>query len=71
MFNSLRAAYEPTIEALAALMADEVDQVEKYDAVVDALVAGDGDLARRRAEDLLGTATHSLIRAIELLEAAE
>ena len=71
MFNSLRAAYEPTIDALAALMADEVDQVERYDAVVDALVAGDGALARRRAEDLLGPATHSLIHAIELLEAAE
>jgi DNA-binding FadR family transcriptional regulator len=71
MFNSLRAAYEPTLDALAALMADEVDHVERYDAVVDALAAGDGTLARQRAQELLEPATHSLIHAIELLEAAE
>lgn len=71
MFNSLRAAYEPTLDALAALMADEVDAIERYDALVDALARGDGPLARQRAEDLLGPATHSLIHAIELLEAAE
>jgi DNA-binding FadR family transcriptional regulator len=71
MFNSLRAAYEPTLDALAALMADEVDQIGAYDAVVDALAAGDGPLARQRAEELLGPATRSLIHAIELLEAAE
>ena len=69
MFNSLRAAYEPTLDALAALMADEVDAIERYDAVVDALAAGDGPLAARRAEELLGPATRSLIHAIELLEA--
>jgi GntR family transcriptional regulator, transcriptional repressor for pyruvate dehydrogenase complex len=71
MFNSLRAAYEPTLDALAALMADEVDAIERYDAVVDALAAGDGPQARESAEELLGPATHSLIHAIELLEAAE
>ena len=69
MFNSLRAAYEPTLDALAALMADEVDQIEMYDAVVDALEAGDGLLARKRAEELLDPATNSLFHAIDLLEA--
>lgn len=69
MFNSLRAAYEPTLDALATLMADEVDHVEKYDAVVDALAAGDGPLARQRAQELLDPATNSLFHAIELLEA--
>lgn len=71
MFNSLRAAYEPTLDALAALMSEEVDRIEAYDDLVDALAAGDGPLARQRAEDLLGPATHSLIHAIDLLEAAE
>jgi GntR family transcriptional repressor for pyruvate dehydrogenase complex len=70
MFNSLRAAYEPTLDALAALMADEVDQIEMYEAVVDALEAGDGPLARQRAEELLDPATNSLFRAIDLLEEA-
>ena len=68
MFNSLRAAYEPTIDALATLMAEEVDQVEKYDALLEALTAGDPGLARERAEDLLGPATRSLTEAIDLLE---
>ena len=71
MFNSLRAAYEPTLDALAALMSEEVDRIEAYDAVVDALAAGDGPRARLHAEDLLGPATRSLIQAIEMLEAAE
>src|SRR3954454_21446327 len=37
MFNSLRAAYEPTIDALATVMAEEVDQVSKSSALIDAL----------------------------------
>ena len=45
MFNSLRAAYEPTLDALATLMAEEVDQVERYAALADAVAAGDADLA--------------------------
>jgi DNA-binding FadR family transcriptional regulator len=69
MFNSLRAAYEPTLEALAAVMADEVDQVEMYDAVVDALADGDGPRARQRAQELLDPATNSLFHAIDQLEA--
>ncbi len=71
MFNSLRAAYEPTLDALATLMAEEVDQVERYAALADAVDAGDADLARTRAGDLLGPATRSLITAIDLLEAVE
>lgn len=69
MFNSLRAAYEPTIDALATVMAEEVDQVSKYAALVEALTTHDGDLARERAEDLLGPATRTLVHAIDQLEA--
>jgi GntR family transcriptional repressor for pyruvate dehydrogenase complex len=68
MFNSLRAAYEPTIDALATLMSEEVDQVERYAAVADAIAAGDADAARRRAEDLLGPATRSLIAVLDQAE---
>ena len=64
MFNSLRAAYEPTLDALATLMAAEVDQVEKYAAVADAIAAADPDAARRSAEDLLGPGTRSLLAAL-------
>src|SRR4051794_17150023 len=71
MFNSLRAAYEPTLDALATLMAGEVDQVERYAALADAVAEGDAEAARGRAVDLLGPATRSLVRAIEMLEAVE
>ncbi len=43
MFNSLRAAYEPALEALATVMAAEVEQVETYQVLAAAL--GDGDEA--------------------------
>jgi GntR family transcriptional regulator, transcriptional repressor for pyruvate dehydrogenase complex len=70
MFNSLRAAYEPTLDALATLMAEEVDQPERYDALAAALADRDPDRARTAAEDLLGPATRSLVAAIDLLEEA-
>jgi DNA-binding FadR family transcriptional regulator len=68
MFNSLRAAYEPALGALATLMAAEVDRVEVYRAVADAIGAGDADGARRAARDLLAPATEALLTAIRQLE---
>jgi DNA-binding FadR family transcriptional regulator len=68
MFNSLRAAYEPALTALATVMEAEVCQVEIYRAVADAIVAGDADAARRGAEDLLTPATNALLAAIRKLE---
>jgi GntR family transcriptional regulator, transcriptional repressor for pyruvate dehydrogenase complex len=68
MFNSLRAAYEPALAALATIMADEVGRPEAYRALADAIVAGDADAARVAAEDLLGPVTHNFLAAIEKLE---
>ena len=65
MFNSMRAAYLPLVEALAPLMAAEVDRVEAYAALTQAVGAGDGEQARARAADLLVAATASLLNAIE------
>lgn len=68
MFNSLRAAYEPALPALATVMAAEVDQVEAYRALADVIVAGNGSLARRQAAQLLESATttfHSAFRQLE------
>lgn len=67
MFNSLRAAYEPALEALAVLMAAEVDRVELYDDLAAAVAAGDEELARRTADDLLSFATRALLGALEQL----
>ena len=47
MFNSLRAAYVPALEALATVMAAEVDQVSVYEVLADALTRGDEAAARR------------------------
>ncbi len=71
MFNSMRAAYLPLVEALAPLMAAEVDRVEAYALLTDAVGAGDADLARDRAADLLGSATASLVEAIERMQELE
>jgi len=71
MFNSMRAAYVPLLEALAPLMAAEVDRIDAYAALAEAVAAGDAELARRCAVDLLGAATTSLIDAIEQIEGQE
>ena len=71
MFNSLRAAYVPALEALATVMAAEVDQVSVYEALADALTRGDEAAARRSAEELLEPVTAALIPTLELLESAD
>lgn len=68
MFNSLRAAYEPAIEALAPAMADEVGQVSAYRVLVAAIGAGDPETARVAAERVLRPATDTLIAALAALD---
>lgn len=68
MFNSMRAAYLPLVEALAPLMAAEVDRVEAYSALAEAVAAGDPDLARERASELLRAATATLVGAIDEMQ---
>lgn len=68
MFNSMLAAYEPAIEALSVVMSTEVEQVELYAALADAVVLSDSVLARETAEKLLGRATGALLTAIDSLE---
>lgn len=70
MFNSLRAAYEPAIHALAVLMQAEVSQIDAYREVRAAIVAHDPDAARAATERLLRPATTDLISAIHDLEEA-
>jgi DNA-binding FadR family transcriptional regulator len=70
MFNSLRAAYEPAVDALAALMEAEVSQVEGYRDVRTAITDGDPSAARHATEHLLRPATTGLIAAIHDLEEA-
>ena len=53
MFNSLRAAYEPALEALAPVMAEEVGQTEAYRLLTAAIGAGDPEVARAAADRVL------------------
>ena len=68
MFNSLRAAYLPALEALAPLMEAEVGRVELYTSLVAAVAAHDADQARRTATDLLAPTTAAMLSAIRDLE---
>jgi DNA-binding FadR family transcriptional regulator len=67
MFNSLRAAYEPALEALAPVMADEVGQVEAYRLLVAAIASGHPDTARAAADRVLRPATETILGALGAL----
>lgn len=68
MFNSLRAAYEPALEALAPVMALEVGQVEAYRLLVAAIASGDAEVARAAADRVLRPATDSILGALGALD---
>jgi GntR family transcriptional regulator, transcriptional repressor for pyruvate dehydrogenase complex len=68
MYNTLRAAYEPALPALATVMAAEVGRPDAYRRLADAIVAGDPDAAKQAAVDLLEPATTAMIAAITSLE---
>ncbi len=68
LFNSLRAAYEPAIDALGPVMEAEVDNVTGYRALAEAIAAGDADGAHAAAHDVLRPATEALGRLFGLLE---
>lgn len=71
MFNSLRAAYEPALEALAGVMAAEVSQVAAYRSLAGAIAAHHAHQARHAAEQLLRPATTALMSAFDALDAPE
>jgi GntR family transcriptional repressor for pyruvate dehydrogenase complex len=71
MFNSLRAAYEPALAALAAIMAEEVGQVGAYRLLTAAIGAGDPETARAAADRVLRPATASLLTALAALTSEE
>lgn len=68
MFNSLRAAYEPALEALAPVMALEVGQVEAYRLLVAAIASGDPEVARAAADRVLRPATDTILGALGALD---
>ncbi|HXA89077.1 MAG TPA: GntR family transcriptional regulator [Mycobacterium sp.] len=68
MYNTLRAAYEPALPALAAVMQAEVGRPDAYRRLADAIAAGDADRAVHAARELLEPATRALMAALNSLE---
>jgi DNA-binding FadR family transcriptional regulator len=67
LFNSLRAAYEPALPVLAALL-DADERVGPYRVLTTAIVGGDPDTARAAAERVLRPSTDALLTALEHLD---
>lgn len=70
MFNSLRLAYEPAIDALGPVMQAEVDNVEGYRALATAIGQGQPDRAGEAAEQLLRPAAEAIGHLLDLLDDA-
>ena len=68
MFNSLRAAYEPAIEALAPLLDAEVSNLDGYRAIEVAVLGGDVGAAASAAGDLLRPATEAITAFLDEYE---
>ena len=68
MFNTLRAAYEPALPALAMMMAAEVGNSAAYRALARAVEMRDAPAAEAAARHLLAPATHTLLAALDAME---
>lgn len=68
MYNTLRAAYEPVLGALATVMADEVGRSDAYRAVAAAIRAADAARAEKAARDLLQPATTTILSVLDAME---
>jgi DNA-binding FadR family transcriptional regulator len=68
MFNTLRAAYEPVLPAMALVMDAEVGRPEAYRALANAIGAAEPAAATAAARDLLEPATYKMLTALDALE---
>ena len=71
MFNNLRAAYEPALEALVGVLHKEVTQVGAYRLLVAAIGMGDAGAARDAADQVLRPTTERLLAALDRMEKGE
>lgn len=71
MFNTLRAAYEPALPALAVMMSAEVGNIAAYRDLARAVDAGDPPGAESAARRLLEPATEALLAALNAMEESQ
>ncbi len=71
MFNTLRAAYEPALPALATMMSAEVGNIAAYRTLASAVLAGDPAAAEAAARNLLEPATETLLAALTAMEESQ
>lgn len=67
MFNTLRGAYEPALEALTPMLGAEIADVGALESIVEALASHDSDQAHRRVDAYLLPATETLTAALSAL----
>ncbi|MFN8073028.1 MAG: GntR family transcriptional regulator [Mycobacterium sp.] len=71
MFNTLRAAYEPALPALATMMSAEVGNIAAYRTLASAVLAGEPAAAEAAARNLLEPATETLLAALTAMEESQ
>jgi DNA-binding FadR family transcriptional regulator len=67
LFNALEAAYLPAMDALAAVLADELTDVDGYRDLVAALLAGDAAQAAATGRRIIGRGTQAALAALDRL----
>ena len=67
LYNQLRMAVEPVLDALAEVLASETDRPELYRSLADAVIAGDQAVAHDRAAELLLLGEQALGAALAAL----
>lgn len=68
MYNGLRAAYEPMLAALTAVMQEDDEWIARSRTLAAVVTAGDADAAHLAAQALLTPSTTMLMQAIQRLE---
>lgn len=68
LFNGLRVAYEPALDALSVVLAPEVDRTGDYTAIAAAVADGDAGRASALATDLLAVGQQAITRLLDQIE---
>jgi GntR family transcriptional regulator, transcriptional repressor for pyruvate dehydrogenase complex len=68
MYNSFRAAYEPALPLLNASVDAEVNQLDDYRRLAEAIFAGDALAAKKIGHELIETATAPLLAALDKID---